>query len=182
MANRDFFRRLGAADEIAVSTLAKLKQPKTLRRVLLTRGPRGRAGGRACSPTWRAAATCRPTTPTSMPASSRSPPTCRASWPTSRCSESQTVEKGQVLFTLDQEPFRIALAGAEANLGTVRNQLDHPAGDLSPEAGADRAGQDRRRLLRDQLPAPAGSAEARRVAPRRPSTRPGATSTRRASA
>ncbi len=37
--------------------------------------------------------------------------------------ESQTVEKGQVLFTLDQEPFRIALAGAEANLGTVRNQI-----------------------------------------------------------
>ena len=37
--------------------------------------------------------------------------------------ESQKVEKGQVLFTLDQEPFRIALAGAEANLGTVRNQL-----------------------------------------------------------
>ena len=37
--------------------------------------------------------------------------------------ESQTVEKGQVLFTLDQEPFRIALAGAEANLGAVRNQV-----------------------------------------------------------
>lgn len=37
--------------------------------------------------------------------------------------ESQRVEKGQVLFTLDQEPFRIALAGAEANLGTVRNQI-----------------------------------------------------------
>lgn len=37
--------------------------------------------------------------------------------------ESQKVEKGQVLFTLDQEPFRIALAGAEANLGTVRNQI-----------------------------------------------------------
>lgn len=37
--------------------------------------------------------------------------------------ESQTVAKGQVLFTLDQEPFRIALAGAEANLGTVRNQI-----------------------------------------------------------
>ncbi|MGH8429690.1 MAG: HlyD family secretion protein, partial [Solimonas sp.] len=35
----------------------------------------------------------------------------------------QKVEKGQVLFTLDQEPFRIALAGAEANLGIVRNQL-----------------------------------------------------------
>ena len=37
--------------------------------------------------------------------------------------ESQKVEKGQVLFTLDEEPFRIALAGAEANLGAVRNQL-----------------------------------------------------------
>jgi membrane fusion protein (multidrug efflux system) len=37
--------------------------------------------------------------------------------------ESQQVEKGQVLFTLDPEPFQIALAGAEANLGTVRNQL-----------------------------------------------------------
>jgi membrane fusion protein (multidrug efflux system) len=30
--------------------------------------------------------------------------------------ESQRGEKGQVLFMLDQEPFRIALAGAEANL------------------------------------------------------------------
>lgn len=37
--------------------------------------------------------------------------------------ESQLVEKGQVLFTLDQEPFKIALAGAEATLGTVRNQI-----------------------------------------------------------
>src|SRR5258708_11277360 len=37
--------------------------------------------------------------------------------------ESQAVEKGQVLFTFDEEPFRIALAGAEANLGAVRNQI-----------------------------------------------------------
>jgi membrane fusion protein (multidrug efflux system) len=37
--------------------------------------------------------------------------------------ESQKVEKGQVLFIFDQEPFRIALAGAEANLGAVRNQI-----------------------------------------------------------
>ena len=37
--------------------------------------------------------------------------------------ESERVGKGQVLFTLDQEPFRIALDGAEANLGTVRNQI-----------------------------------------------------------
>lgn len=35
----------------------------------------------------------------------------------------QTVEQGQLLFTFDQEPFRIALAGAEANLGAVRNQI-----------------------------------------------------------
>ena len=31
------------------------------------------------------------------------------------CAESQKVEKGQALFTLNQEPFKIALAGAEAN-------------------------------------------------------------------
>jgi multidrug resistance efflux pump len=37
--------------------------------------------------------------------------------------ESQKVEKGQVLLTLDQEPFRIAPAGAEANLGIVPNRL-----------------------------------------------------------
>ena len=37
--------------------------------------------------------------------------------------ESQAVAKGQVLFTFDEEPFRIALAGAEANLGAVRNQI-----------------------------------------------------------
>ena len=39
MANRDFFRRLGLADEVALSTLAKLRQPRTLRRVLLMAGP-----------------------------------------------------------------------------------------------------------------------------------------------
>ena len=33
MANRDFFRRLGLADEVAAPTLAKLRQPKTLRRL-----------------------------------------------------------------------------------------------------------------------------------------------------
>lgn len=46
MANRDFFRRLGVADEVAASTIARLKQPKTLRRVLLALGPAlVRAGG-----------------------------------------------------------------------------------------------------------------------------------------
>ncbi len=35
----------------------------------------------------------------------------------------QHVEKGQVLFRLKGESFRIALQGAEAQLGTVRNQV-----------------------------------------------------------
>jgi membrane fusion protein (multidrug efflux system) len=37
--------------------------------------------------------------------------------------ENQHVEKGALLFTLDQAPFRIALAGAQAQLGMVRNDL-----------------------------------------------------------
>ncbi|HEX6957567.1 MAG TPA: HlyD family secretion protein [Ferrovibrio sp.] len=35
----------------------------------------------------------------------------------------QTVAAGQVLFRLDDEPYRIALAGAEAQLGNVRNEI-----------------------------------------------------------
>jgi membrane fusion protein (multidrug efflux system) len=37
--------------------------------------------------------------------------------------ENQHVDKGALLFTLDQEPFRIALDGAKAQLGMVRNDL-----------------------------------------------------------
>jgi membrane fusion protein (multidrug efflux system) len=37
--------------------------------------------------------------------------------------ENQAVKAGEVLFHLDEEPFRIALAGAEAQLGMVRNDL-----------------------------------------------------------
>jgi membrane fusion protein (multidrug efflux system) len=37
--------------------------------------------------------------------------------------ESQKVDTGQVLFRLDGEPYRIALAGAEAQLGSVRNEI-----------------------------------------------------------
>src|SRR3954452_6876184 len=37
--------------------------------------------------------------------------------------ENQKVEKDQVLFRLDNEPYRIVLAGAQAQLGTVRNEL-----------------------------------------------------------
>ncbi len=37
--------------------------------------------------------------------------------------ENEHVDKGALLFTLDDEPFRIALAGAKAQLGMVRNDL-----------------------------------------------------------
>ncbi|AWY40360.1 HlyD family efflux transporter periplasmic adaptor subunit [Pseudomonas putida] len=37
--------------------------------------------------------------------------------------DNQRVSKGQVLFTLKPEPFRIALASAQAQLGNVRNQI-----------------------------------------------------------
>lgn len=37
--------------------------------------------------------------------------------------ENQVVKLGDVLFRLDDEPFRIALAGAEAQAGMVRNDL-----------------------------------------------------------
>ncbi|MFQ0812402.1 hemolysin secretion protein D [Brucella anthropi] len=37
--------------------------------------------------------------------------------------ENETVKTGQVLFTLKPAPFRIALEGAEAELGHVRNQI-----------------------------------------------------------
>lgn len=37
--------------------------------------------------------------------------------------ENQKVAEGQVLFRLDDEPYRIALAGARAQLGTVRNEI-----------------------------------------------------------
>ncbi|MGE3831269.1 MAG: HlyD family secretion protein [Parvibaculaceae bacterium] len=37
--------------------------------------------------------------------------------------ENQVVKQGDVLFRLDEEPFRIALAGAEAQAGMVRNDL-----------------------------------------------------------
>lgn len=37
--------------------------------------------------------------------------------------ESEKVAEGQLLFRLDDEPYRIALAGAQAQLGTVRNEI-----------------------------------------------------------
>ena len=122
MANRNLFRRLGLADEVAAPTLAKLRQPRTLRRVLLAAGPvlvlAGAlfvytTGGRYISTDDAYVHAGKLTVATDV------------SGIVSNVAvhESQKVEKGAVLFTLDQEPFQIALAGAQANLGTVRNQL-----------------------------------------------------------
>jgi len=122
MANRDFFRRLGLADEVATPTLARLRQPRTLRRVLLALGPvvvlagglfAYTAGGRYVSTDNAYVHAGKLTVATDVSGIVADV----------AVKESQKVEKGQVLFTLDQEPFKIALAGAEANLGTVRNQL-----------------------------------------------------------
>ena len=122
MANRDFFRRLGLADEVAAPTLARLKQPKTLRRLLLALGPivvlagglfAWSAGGRYVSTDNAYVHAGKLTVATDVSGIVANV----------AVKESQKVEKGQVLFTFDQEPFKIALAGAEANLGTVRNQL-----------------------------------------------------------
>jgi membrane fusion protein (multidrug efflux system) len=122
MANRDFFRRLGLADEVAAPTLARLRQPKTLRRLLLAFGPlvvlvgglfAYTAGGRYVSTDNAYVHAGKLTVATDVSGIVADV----------AVKESQKVEKGQVLFTLDQEPFRIALAGAEANLGIVRNQL-----------------------------------------------------------
>jgi membrane fusion protein (multidrug efflux system) len=122
MANRDFFRRLGLADEVAAPTLEKLSQPKTLRRLLLALGPivvlvgglvAYTAGGRYVTTDNAYVHAGKLTVATDVSGIVADV----------AVKESQKVEKGQVLFTLDQEPFRIALAGAEANLGIVRNQL-----------------------------------------------------------
>jgi len=122
MANRDFFRRLGLADEVAAPTIAKLKQPRTLRRILLALGPMVvlagglftyTTGGRYVSTDNAYVHAGKLTVATDVSGIVAGV----------AVKESQKVEKGQVLFTLDQEPFKIALAGAEANLGTVRNQL-----------------------------------------------------------
>jgi membrane fusion protein (multidrug efflux system) len=122
MANRDFFRRLGLADEVAAPTFAKLKQPRNLRRLLLALGPvvvlagglfAYTAGGRYVSTDNAYVHAGKLTVATDVSGIVADV----------AVKESQKVEKGQVLFTLDQEPFKIALAGAEANLGTVRQQL-----------------------------------------------------------
>jgi len=126
MANRNLFRRLGLADEVAAPSLApalaKLRQPKVLRRVLLTAGPVVvlaaalffyLTGGRYISTEDAYVHAGKLTVATDVSGIVANV----------AVKESQQVDKGQVLFTLDPEPFQIALDGAQANLGTVRNQL-----------------------------------------------------------
>ena len=38
--------------------------------------------------------------------------------------ENERVDEGQVLMRLDEEPFRIALAAAQAQLGVIRNEIE----------------------------------------------------------
>ena len=122
MANRSFFRRLGLADEVAAPSIAKLKQPRTLRRLLLALGPLVVVGGGLFF--YVAGGRYVSTDNAYVHAGKLTVATDVSGIVTNvAVKESQKVEKGQVLFTLDQEPFQIALNGAEANLGTVRNQL-----------------------------------------------------------
>ena len=129
MADRQSFRRSDLVDEVeaptpvsrpmgrpaqapSIMSRVKLRRPKNLRRVLLTLGPY-MTGGRYVSTDNAYVHAGKLTVATDVPGIVASV----------AVHESQRVEKGDVLFTLDQEPFRIALAGAEANLGTVRNQI-----------------------------------------------------------
>lgn len=136
MADRNSFRRTDLVDEVPapepapvptpvrVSILSRLKlrRPQNLRRFLLTLGPvvvlaAGlfvyMTGGRYVSTDNAYVHAGKLTVATDVSGIVADV----------AVHESQKVEKGDVLFTLDQEPFRIALAGAEANLGTVRNQI-----------------------------------------------------------
>ncbi len=124
MANRSVFRKLGLADEVAAPTPGNLglKRPRNLRRVLLAVGPivvlvgalaLYLGGGRYVSTDDAYVQAGKVTIATDV----------SGIVSTIAVHESDKVKKGQVLFTLDQEPFRIALDGAEANLGQVRNQL-----------------------------------------------------------
>lgn len=122
MANRSFFRRVGLADEVAGPAGSAPRRRRILRPLLLALGPvvvlagalfAYTAGGRYVSTDNAYIHAGKVTIATDVSGIVADV----------AVHESQTVAKGQALFTLDQEPFRIALAGAEANLGTVRNQL-----------------------------------------------------------
>ena len=71
--------------------------------------------------------------------------------------DNQQVDAGQVLFRLDDLPFRLALDRAEAQVGIVAQRSQRAQGELPGHAGADQAGAGRYRLLRSRIPSSAGS-------------------------
>jgi membrane fusion protein, multidrug efflux system len=54
----------------------------------------------------------------------------------------QHVTRGQLLFTIDEEPYRIALQRAEANLATARNDIESMRAQLAEKRAALKAAQD----------------------------------------
>src|SRR4051794_7565659 len=54
----------------------------------------------------------------------------------------QHVTRGQLLFTIDEEPYRIALARAEATLATARNDIESMRAQLAEKRAALKAAQD----------------------------------------
>jgi membrane fusion protein (multidrug efflux system) len=122
MADRSVFRRLGLADEVAAPDPARTRRRRRLRAVLLAVGPivvllgallLYLGGGRYVSTDDAYVQAGKVTIATDVSGIVASV----------AVHESDKVEAGQVLFTLDEEPFKIALAGAEARLGETRNQL-----------------------------------------------------------
>ena len=122
MANRAFFRRRGLADEVAAPTLAKLKQPKTLRRVLLTAGPvlvlAGAlfvyvTGGRYIS------------TDDAYVQANLVYVNAQVGGTVTAlgADDNQPVKAGQTLITLDHSDAAVALADASAQLGLAVRQV-----------------------------------------------------------
>ena len=61
------------------------------------------------------------------------------------------VRKGQILFRLDQQPFRIALDRTEAELGLVRTQVEHLRADFHEAVAQVAAEEERVQFLTRQL-------------------------------
>lgn len=61
------------------------------------------------------------------------------------------VRKGQILFRLDQQPFKIALERSEAELGLVRTQVEHLRADYHEAVAQVAAEEERVNFLTRQL-------------------------------
>ena len=65
--------------------------------------------------------------------------------------DSTLVRKGQILFRLDQQPFKIALARSEAELDLVRTQVEHLRTDYHEAVAQVAAEEERVKFLTRQL-------------------------------